>query len=349
MNKVEENKISKNNIFKKMYYSIFKFEKYPEMAAEGLKEAIKYLTIIIAIVSVFIVIGSVIEMNKLVNNLASYINENIPEFTYENGEISTENTEPIIISDIKYNGIDKIIIDTSAKTDEEKTESKTENDIVGTNIYFFKNQIVLRSKTENDEVTEAPYTYDDFIKNYTQENIKTFNKTQLIEYMTSAKMNNYYMRYGMSLTVYLIIANILVALLNTIELAILGWITAITARVRIRFVALYNMAVYSLTLPVLLNIIYVIINYFTKFTISYFQVAYMTIAYIYLAATIFILKDDIVKKQEEVSKIKEEQKKVREEIKEQERKEEQPKKENKKKDKKEKEDDKGEEPDASEA
>ena len=207
----------------------------------------------------------------------------------------------------------------------------------------------MRSKTENDEVTEAPYTYDDFIKNYTQENIKTFNKTQLIEYMTSAKMNNYYMRYGMSLTVYLIIANILVALLNTIELAILGWITAITARVRIRFVALYNMAVYSLTLPVLLNIIYVIINYFTKFTISYFQVAYMTIAYIYLAATIFILKDDIVKKQEEVSKIKEEQKKVREEIKEQERKEEQPKKENKKKDKREKEDDKGEEPDASEA
>ena len=78
------------------------------------------------------------------------------------------------------------------------------------------------------------------------------------------------------------------------------------------------MAVYSFTLPMILEIIYIIINYFTDFKIKYFQVAYTTIAFIYLAAAIFILKDDFIKKMQEVLRIKQEQKNVREEIKQQE-------------------------------
>ena len=50
--------------------------------------------------------------------------------------------------------------------------------------------------------------------------------------------------------------------------------------------------------------VYIIINYFIDFTIDYFQIAYIAIAYIYLAASIFILKDDFMKRQEEVEKIK---------------------------------------------
>ena len=64
----------------------------------------------------------------------------------------------------------------------------------------------------------------------------------------------------------------------------------------------------------------IIINYFTDFKIKYFQVAYTTIAFIYLAASIFILKDDFIKKMQEVLRIKQEQKNVREEIKQQEEK-----------------------------
>jgi type III secretory pathway component EscU len=158
----------------------------------------------------------------------------------------------------------------------------------------------------------------------------------------------------LSVTVYLLITNIVVALLDTFELAILGWITSITAKIKMRFSALYNMAIYSLTLSMILNMIYIIINCFTKFTISYFQVAYITIAYVYLAASIFILKDDFMKKQEEVEKIKQEQKKVREEIKEQEeQKQEKSKKRQEKEKKKEDEDEdnnnQGEEPKGSEA
>ena len=49
------------------------------MAAEGLNNAIKYLFIMTTIVTIFITIGSLIKLNQLVGNLASYIEDNIPE------------------------------------------------------------------------------------------------------------------------------------------------------------------------------------------------------------------------------------------------------------------------------
>ena len=352
---MEENKTQKINFFKKVWYSVTKFEKYPDMAAEGLGNTIKYLAIMVAIVTVFITIGSLIEMNKLVGKLAIYIDENIPEFSYAEGILSMEINEPMVIENVEYSGIDRIVINPFAESDEDKNKSEEENNINGNTVFFFKDQIILRSKDENDNVNRQNYTYKDFITSYTQENIESFNKQELIQYITSEKMNNYYMRYGASLLIYLVIMNLLVALLDTLQLAVLGWITSITARIKMRFLAIYNMAVYSLTLPMILNIIYVVINYFTKFTISYFQVAYITMAYIYLAATIFIIKDDFMKKQEEVEKIKQEQIKVKEEIRQQEeekkkeKKEDKPNKKKEKKKEKEEDNNNGEEPKGSEA
>ena len=118
-----------------------------------------------------------------------------------------------------------------------------------------------------------------------------------------------------------------------------------------KFSAVYTMSIYAFTFPMLLEIVYIVINYFTDFTIKYFQVAYTTIAYIYLAAAIFILKDDFIKKMQEVMKIKQEQKNVREEIRRQEEKKEEPKEDKKQKKKEDKEDDEsdGDEPQGSEA
>lgn len=311
---MEENKTNKINFFKKVGYSITKFEKYPNMAAEGTNRAIKYLMIVVAIVTIFLTIGSIKEMYSLVQNLASYIESNMPEISYKNGELIVETDVPIIISDIQYNGIDKIVIDSSTETKEQKDKLKNENDIIGTSIYFFRDEIILKTKTQDNQEIEKPYTYNEFLASYTQKEISEFNKTELVEYMRSSEMNFYYIRYAASLFVYLLIIEILVALLDAVELAILGWVTSFVAKVKLKISALYNMAIYALTLPMILNIIYIVINYFTEFTIGYFQVAYIAIAYIYLAAAIFILKDDFIKKQTEVAKIIEEQKKVREEI-----------------------------------
>ena len=334
------------NFFKKVWYSITKFEQYPAMATEGLPRAIKYLLTLMVAVTIFVMIGSLMQMKQTRDNLSQYIEQHIPDFTITDGKVDMNIEQPIKIEDIQYSGIDKIIINPLAETTEQKEQSENDETIVGVTIFFFKDEIILKSKIDDNHVTKQNYTYGEFVSNYTGENISTFNKTQLVDYLNSQGMTKYYVRYGLSAFVYLFLINLIYALLDALEIAILGWFTTTLARIKIRFVAIYNMAVYALTLPVVLNIIYIVVNYFVSFKITYFQVAYITIAYVYLAATIFILKDDIIKKMQEVERIRQEQKKVKEEIKEQEEKQEPKEKDN---DEEKKEDDEGEDPQGSEA
>lgn len=308
--------------FKKVWYSITKFEKYPEMATEGFGRALKYLIILSAFVTLCMTIGSTISMRNVVIQLSDYIQNNIPEFTYEDGNIQLDITEPIIIEEVAYDGIDRIIINPLLQEKEEKTLFQEQNDKNGITIYFFKNQIIIRAVTDEIETNVSPYTYQDFIKSYTGEDIKTFNKTQLLEFMRGSGMNSFYINYSVSAFLSFLIVEILVMAINALEIAVFGWLTTVITRIKIRFVAIYNMAIYALTLSTILNMIYIIINIFTTFTISYFQVAYITISYVYLATVIFLLKDDLIKRLQEVEKIKKEQEKVRQEIKNQEEKKE---------------------------
>ena len=341
------------NFFKKVWYSIAKFEQYPAMATEGLPRAIKYLLTLVVFVTIFVMCGSLMQMKKTINSLSQYIEQNVPDFIVTDGKVEMNIEQPIIIDNIQYDGIDKIIINPLAETDEQKEQSEKDETVVGITIFFFKDQIILKSKIDDDNIAKQNYTYSEFVANYTGENISSFNKTQLVEYLTSQGMTKYYVRYGMSAFVYLFLINLIYMLLDALEIAILGWFTGTVARIKIRFVAIYNMAIYALTLPVILNIIYIVVNYFVSFKIKYFQVAYITIAYIYLAATIFILKDDIIKKMQEVERIRQEQKKVKEEIKEQEENEQEPKEKDSDKednqDEEKKEDNEGEDPQGSEA
>ena len=65
----EKYRVVNINFFKKVWYSITKFEKYPEMATEGLRRALKYLAMMCAFITVFMTISSFIEMKKVVFNL----------------------------------------------------------------------------------------------------------------------------------------------------------------------------------------------------------------------------------------------------------------------------------------
>lgn len=316
-----KDKVKKISFFKKVWYSITKFEEYPTMALEGVKRAIKYLIALTAIVTVFVMVGSLLQMKTLVNDLSSYVKEEIPEFSYVDGKLSMQVDDTIIIEDVQYDGIGKIVIDTQVDTDELKSQIEQGNLTDEITIFFFKDEIVLEARTETDEIIRQSYTYNEVIASYTGENIEKFDKEDFVNYLVSEEMNTFYLSYAITAFVSLLFINIMVTLLDVLEIAILGWITTTIARVRMKFSIIYNLAVYSLTLPMILNIFYMVINYFIDFKITYFQVAYITIAYIYLAAAIFILKDEFIKRMQEVGKIEQEQLIVREEIKQQEEKE----------------------------
>ena len=234
----EKYRVVNINFFKKVWYSITKFEKYPEMATEGLGRALKYLAMMCAFITVFMTISSFIEMKKVVFNLSEYIEQNIPEFSYEDGHIQMDTEEPIIIDNIQYDGINRIIINPLLESDEEKEKFEAENDATGVTIYFFKNQIVMRTKVDNIDTKISPYTYKDFVQNYAGNDVKSFSKTQLIEYMRSSKMNNFYGKYMISSFISLLLVEIMITLIDALEIAAFGWLTTMITRIRIRFVAI---------------------------------------------------------------------------------------------------------------
>ena len=138
--------------------------------------------------------------------------------------------------------------------------------------------------------------------------------------------------------IYLFIIYFSTVLIDAIFLALLAYITSIIARVRFKPAAAYNIAVYSLSLPVILNLVYIVANILTGFVIEYFQLVYTAIASIYVVATVLIIRSDVIKKQAELNRIMSEQEKVRQKQEEEEETErEKAKKEQQEKEKQEKE------------
>ena len=105
-------------------------------------------------------------------------------------------------------------------------------------------------------------------------------------------------------------------LINTLFYVIListiGYLATMILRLKIRYVAIFNMGIYSITLSTILNMLYIGLNAFYPYKIGYFEVMYVLIASIYMIAAIFILKMEFDKKQGQVQKIVEVEKMVRE-------------------------------------
>ncbi len=297
------------NFFKKVGYSITKIEKYPVMATEGTWRAIKYLAGLIIILAIVFSLGAVYNINKSVQNVANFIESDIPEFSFKEGSLKIDGEQPVVIEKEK-SGFDKIIIETKEDITEEKiNEYKQEIEDKGNGILFLKDQAIIINRAYNQEST---YHYSDILS---QAQIPTeFTKGDFLNYVRGNDMYGIYLGMFVMLFMYSFIWFLIDALWYIVILAALGYLVAVLLRVKMRYRAVFNMAVYSLTLSTLLNVVYNIVRIFTTFEVTYFQVMYLAVAFIYLIAAIFITRIDLMKTQEELTKIKEVQKEVKKQM-----------------------------------
>ena len=162
---------------------------------------------------------------------------------------------------------------------------------------------------------ELEYVYKDIGNMY---GINEFNKEDVLKFIDNANTINLYISFFIASTIYMFILYFISTLVDSIMLAILGYIVARIFGIKIRFKATFNMGIYALTLPIILNLIYIIVNAFTGFEVKYFNWMYTSISYIYMIVAILMIKADFINKQAEVMKIMEEQEKVRKELEEKE-------------------------------
>ena len=327
--KKEETK--KIGFIKKVWYSLIKIEKYPDMAADGFYKALVYASLLIIILSIVLGLGYIISLNKTVLQATNYIENEIPGFNYKDGVLAVEQNEKIEIKTKKYN-LGDIIIDT--KVEDENEINKYVNDIStneGTGILILKGKMILINYQVNGNIT---YNYNDIFDKVEANN---FSKEDVIKFVKGKEIISLYISIFIAIVIYTFLLYILTFLTNAVFLSIFGYLTAIVARIKMRYVAIFNMSVYALTLSTILNILYIGINIFIEYNIEYFQVMYIAVAAIYLVAAIFLLKSEFIKKQAELMKVIEKEAEIKKDgIKEEEKEEKEEKEENKEeKDKKE--------------
>lgn len=307
INENEQNsKEIKKGFFKKVWYSITKIEKYGTMAAEGVPKALTYLMKLALIIAIIVGIQSTVQVSNIINEIKGYIENNISNFNYEDGILSVENEETVTIENTSMG---KIIIDT--KTEDNDLVNSYLNSITeGSGVVVLKNQFILKDFTTSGTVS---YKYENILS---QMQITSLSKQDVLDYVNSNQIWSIYISIFGMILIYIFVYYILSLLWNAIIMSIFGYLATWFAKIKMRYAAVFNMSAYSLTLSVVLNIIYIIVNCFIDFEIKYFQVMYFAVAAIYLIAAIFIIKSDFIKRQIEITKmieIKKQEEKIKEE------------------------------------
>ena len=156
------------------------------------------------------------------------------------------------------------------------------------------------------------YSYKDISETY---NINKIDKNEVLNLLSGSEMKTAMLMLWGAMALYMFIIFLSTVLIDMFLLSILAYIVTRISGLRLKISAVYNIASYALTLPIILNIIYAIVNTITGFTIQYFQIMYTAIASIYVVTAILMIKSDVIKRQLELNKIIEEQERVRQELK----------------------------------
>lgn len=304
---MEEKKYS---FFKKIKISIFDFEGYKDLAAEKISRTIGYIALLVLIFGIVISFAYTFKFLQIINEVKNYINSQISEINYENYELSVRfnSGEETIKIDTDTLLANKVIINTIG--DQEKVNHSIEEiKKEGNAILILKDKIIVKTEFWANTIE---YSYKTISEKY---NINNINKSEVINILSGNEIKTFLLTFFVAMLIYMVVVYFPSILVDILLLAILSYIVTKLSRLRLKYSAIYNIAAYSLTLSILLNIIYIASNIFSGFTIKYFQIMYIAIASIYIITAILIIKSDVIKKQLELNRIIEEQERVKQELK----------------------------------
>ena len=296
----------RDGFFKTVLKSIKDFDKYEQFALETMGRTCLYLLQMVAIITIVVVAILIYQFSNTMQSAVIYFNDNIQEMSYVDGILTVNSNQKLEIN-TNSTIAQKIIVDTSELTTEQIEQYRTDLNDLNSGIILLKDKILIKNEMLT-AITETTYT--DILSQY---NITNLDKQSVLDYIY-ANQSQVYISVAIVEFIYMFSMYLTSILMDTLILAILGLIVARIAGMKIKFSACFSIGVHALTLPIILNILYIILNAFTGYTIKYFQIMYTAISYIYMVATILIIKSDYIKRQMELDKLKSEQEKIRAEL-----------------------------------
>ena len=293
--------------YKRVKLAIFNIEKYQEFALEKTKVAIKYFLKLILFFTAIICVAFTYKYITIAKSAIEILRNDIPDFIFENNELTSNAEEPTILNagdnDLNY----LIIFDTNITEDsQEFDEYLMKAKLYNLGMIFLKDKVILSSNITNNL---QRISYESIF------NEDKFDKQGLLDKINSIDMTSACFKLYLTLVICGFISYAISTLLETILLFILGYLTTKIARINLMNNQIYIIGIYSLTLSILLNAIYIPINILTGFEIEYFRMMYTAVSYIYLITAILMIRTDIIKQQDEIKKLEDVQEEIRQEIK----------------------------------
>lgn len=211
-NNQENEVILKNGFFKKLWWSIVKIEKYPNMAAEGFGRAILYLAKIVLILAIVLCLGIIYQTYGVVQEGIDYLETSFPEFSYKDGILTVESDEIIRISS-EDSFVGEVIIDTKTDNEEEVNKYIAEVENVGEGLVVLKDRVIVKNAQIAGDIR---YNYKDIASQF---NLNEFNKQDVINYASGSQMISLYISLFLTLLVYAFVMYFLITLSNAVLLS----------------------------------------------------------------------------------------------------------------------------------
>ena len=276
------------SFFKRVKMSVFDFDKYHIIASEGLTRAIIYLVKLIIVFALIVSIATIIKFSQLLDEGVEYLSNNVPNFYFENNSFVLDNAEDVKIENHRYT--DFLIILTNS-------ESYSEDEIKdfdGITIVFTKNKLLFKQQNSTSINTQDYEELNNSI------DLSQINKEYIVNLAKGESSYTILANIFAVIFISTFLTYFLTAILDTIALSLLGFIVSRLIKMPFKYGALYSLSISAITLSVLLNAIYMVINMFTGFVIPYFQIMYTLVSYVYLIAALLIMKSEIIKKKVQI-------------------------------------------------
>lgn len=304
---------TKPNFFKRIKLAIFNVEKYQEFALEKPNIAFKYFIKLILVLAIIISLSAVYKFASLSEFFIDAFKNDFPEFTFSNNTLVADE----VINTVREGKQIELsmIVDTQIESSDEKVNeyiielNKHENGVI-----FLKDKVIIQLE---GLVGQSSFSYEELNVN----GLGEITKQSIMETLNNTNMGVLYVSFFISILLYMFMLYIISTAIETVLIGVIGFLTAKIVRLNLKFTQTLSMAVYAITLSVLLNAIYTPIRLLVGFNIEYFSIMYTLIPYIYIITAILMTRSELIKQQIEIGKIEKVQKEVKEELDEEKRKE----------------------------
>jgi len=287
---------NKLHFFKRIKVAIFNLEDYGKFLGESGYKAVKYFLLLILLFSCIFGFSKTFYINKGIKKVYNYINNELPSFEYNSNKLHFSQKVEAFDEEFKV----KLFIDTDNISQDVIKNYKSRIYDEEWGLILLEDRMLIIY--DNNDIVNETYS---ILNNIYELNFK--DKNELIELLNSNNNNSIIFTYFIIITIVTFIFKIISTFFDLIMIAIFGYFVAIFCKIRFKWQAPTILAVYSLTLSIVLNAIYSLIYTFTGFEIRYFDAMYILLAYVYIIAAIFMIRTDIIRDATELQKIYEAQ------------------------------------------